>query len=366
MEEATVLGKSILVPSVVELAKESNKLFTVPDRYVRNDLDDGPIIEQNQLDDHNNDDLHLPVIDLKGLINGDDVELRKLHLACQDWGFFQLVNHGVSGSLVEKVKLEIQEFFNLPIEEKKKYWQRADEIEGYGQAFVLSEEQKLDWADMFFLTTFPKHERKSRLFSVLSSSFRNALEDYSVETRKLTIIILECMEKALGIDSIRKAFGEGHQTMRMNYYPACPQPDKVIGLTPHSDAVGLTILLQINHMNGLQIIKNGKWHLVKPLDNAFVINVGDILEILSNGVYSSIMHRAVVNSSEARQSIATFYKPSLTSEIGPIPELITPETPAMFKRITMVDYWKGLFSRTLDGKAYLDSMRIDDTDVQPV
>ncbi|XP_074272404.1 protein SRG1-like [Silene latifolia] len=361
MEEATILGKSILVPSVVELAKE-RKLVTVPDRYVRNDLD-GPISEQNKLNDHKNDGLHVPIIDMECLIIGDDVELRKLHSACQEWGFFQLINHGVNGSLVEKVKSEIQEFFNLPIEEKKKYWQRADEIEGYGQAFVVSEEQKLDWADMFFLTTFPKHERKSHLFSVLPPSFRNALEDYSTETRKLTNIILECMEKALGIDSLRKTFGEGQQTMRMNYYPACPQPHKVIGLTPHSDAVGLTILLQINHMNGLQIVKNGKWHPVKPLDNAFVVNVGDILEILSNGVYKSIMHRAVVNSSEARQSIATFYTPSITQEIGPIPELITPETPAQFRRITMIDYWKGLFSRTLDGKAYLDAMRIDDTDV---
>ncbi|KAH9627295.1 hypothetical protein KSS87_013540 [Heliosperma pusillum] len=353
MEEARVLGKSILVPSVIELAKES-KLVKVPNKYVRDDLEDNSILlEQNKLDDLNNGDLHVPIINMECLINGDDVELKKFHSACQEWGFFQF-------------KLEIQELFNLPIEEKKKFWQREDEIEGYGQAFVVSEEQKLDWADMFFLTTFPNHERKSHLFSVLPSSFRDALEDYSAETRKLTIRILECMERALGIDSLRNAFGEGQQSMRMNYYPACPQPDKVIGLTPHSDSVGLTILLQINHMDGLQIVKNGKWHPVKPLDNAFVINVGDILEIFSNGVYKSIMHRAVVNSSEARQSVATFYSPSITNEVGPIPELITPETPAMFKRITMVDYWKGLFSRTLDGKAYLDAMRIHDTDLRPV
>ncbi|KAK1556182.1 hypothetical protein Q3G72_000169 [Acer saccharum] len=61
----------------------------------------------------------------------------------------KLINHGVSTSLVEKVKVEIQEFFKLPIEEKKKYCQQAGDIEGYGQAFVVSEEQKLDWADKF-------------------------------------------------------------------------------------------------------------------------------------------------------------------------------------------------------------------------
>ena len=65
----------------------------------------------------------------------------------------------------------------------------------------------------------------------------------------------------------------------MNYYPPCPQPESVIGLSPHSDAVGLTILLQINEMEGLQIRKEGLWIPVKPLPNAFIINIGDIVEV---------------------------------------------------------------------------------------
>jgi len=68
------------------------------------------------------------------------------------------------------------------------------------------------------------------------------------------------------------------QRIRMNYYPPCPEPDKAIGLTPHSDATGLTILLQVNEVEGLQIKKDGKWVSVKPLPNALVVNVGDILE----------------------------------------------------------------------------------------
>ncbi|WCJ27342.1 2-oxoglutarate (2OG) and Fe(II)-dependent oxygenase superfamily protein [Euphorbia peplus] len=63
----------------------------------------------------------------------------------------ELINHGVSESLVEKVKEEIQEFFDLPMDEKKKYWQRPGEMDGYGQAFVVSEEQKLDWGDIFYM-----------------------------------------------------------------------------------------------------------------------------------------------------------------------------------------------------------------------
>lgn len=76
-------------------------------------------------------------------------------------------------------------------------------------------------------------------------------------------------------------FKEGMQAMRMNYYPPCPQPEQVIGLTPHSDAVGITILLQLNEVEGLQIKKDGIWIPIKPLPNAFIVNIGDILEVIS-------------------------------------------------------------------------------------
>lgn len=70
------------------------------------------------------------------------------------------------------MKLEIQEFSNLPIEEKEKYMQKPGEIEGYGQAFVLSDEQKLDWADMFFIAPLPARMRKQHLIPKLPVPFR--------------------------------------------------------------------------------------------------------------------------------------------------------------------------------------------------
>jgi len=74
---------------------------------------------------------------------------------------------------VEKVKRGAHEFFNLPIEEKKKFGQREGEgVEGYGQAFVVSEEQKLEWADMFFMLTLPPQLRKPYLFPNIPLPFR--------------------------------------------------------------------------------------------------------------------------------------------------------------------------------------------------
>lgn len=111
---------------------------------------------------------------------------------------------------------------------------------------------------------------------------RETLESYSAEMKKLAMTILGHMAKALRMDGeeMRDLFSDGVQSMRMNCYPPCPQPDEVIGFSPHSDADALTILLQLDDTQGLQIRNQGRWVPVKPLPNAFVINIGDIMEVL--------------------------------------------------------------------------------------
>ncbi|CAK7351779.1 unnamed protein product [Dovyalis caffra] len=334
--KAVKLGSSLIVPCVQELAKVN--IATIPARYIRPDQEQ-PIINPNGASAN-----EVPVIDMQRLLDQEsmDSELTKLHFACKDWGFFQLVNHEVSSSLEEK------------------FWQYPGEVEGFGQAFVVSEEQKLDWADLFFLVTQPVHARKPHLFPKLPLPFRDTVEAYSSELKNLAMTILAHMGKALKIEAeeVEEFFANGFQSMRMNYYPPCPQPDRVIGLTPHSDAVGLTILLQVNEMEGLQIKKDGKWVPVKPLPNAFIFNIGDILEIITNGIYRSIEHRATVNSEKERLSIATFLSTNYDGVIGPASSLVTEPTPAMFRSITAEEYYKGLFARELHEKSYLDAMRI--------
>ncbi|XP_057422254.1 protein SRG1-like [Lotus japonicus] len=346
---------SLLVPSVQELADK--KISTVPSRYIQPQQEDILIISEAD------GILEIPVVDMQSLLSAESgsSELTKLHLACKEWGFFQLVNHGVSSSLVEKVKLEIQDFFNLPMLEKKKFWQTPQLMEGFGQAFVISEDQKLDWADMFYMTTLPKHSRMPHLFPQLPLPIRDTLELYSQELKNLGVVIIENMGKALKMEEseMRELFEDGKQSMRMNYYPPCLQPEKVIGLTPHSDGAGLTILLQVNEVEGLQIRKDGMWVPVKPLPNAFIVNVGDILEIVTNGIYKSIVHRATVNSGKERLSIATFYSPRHDAEIGPAASLVNEQTPARFKRIGLKEFLRNLFARKLDGKSYLDALRVE-------
>lgn len=351
MESSTIkLGSSLKVPYVQELAKE--KLASVPPPYIRPDPTKVLGVSKEEI----------PVIDMQRFLSDESVnpELEKLHFACKEWGFFQLINHGVSSSLVEKLKLEMQNFFNLTIEEKKRFAQEPGDVEGYGQAFVVSEEQKLDWGDMFYMVTLPTHLRKPHLLPNLPLPFRETLDEYAGELKILAIKVLTQMAKALGmkLEDMTMLFQEGMQSVRLNYYPPCPQPELVMGLCPHSDAVGLTVLLQVNEVGGLQVKKAGAWVPVVPLPNAFIVNVGDILEIVTNGIYKSVEHRATVNLHNERLSIATFLVPKLDGDMGPAPSLITLESSAHFRRIGMIDYLKALFSRELDGKSFIDAMRI--------
>ncbi|KAG5622234.1 hypothetical protein H5410_007452 [Solanum commersonii] len=331
--------KHMKVPSVQELAKK--KLVTIPSRYVRDDQDRS-IATSNYK--------QVPVIDMQRLINSNDhdfinLELNKLHFAAKDW-------------VVEKMKHETKKFFDLPLKEKK-FEQSSGDIDGFGQLFVVSDEQKLDWADLFYLKTSPTYLRKP-IFSKLYLSLRETIEEYTEEIKELSMKVLKLLGKALGIDEeeVKSVFEEGMQSMRMNYYPPCPQPNKVMGLTPHLDATCLTILLQANETQGLQIRKDGIWIPIEPLPNAFIVNVGDAFEIFSNGIYRSIEHRSVVSSEKERISVATFQSPRLDGLLGPSSSLVTVDNPPKFKNIGVTEYYKGFFTRELVGKSYILSNEI--------
>ncbi|GFY89420.1 ACC oxidase 1 [Actinidia rufa] len=142
------------------------------------------------------------------------------------------------------------------------------------------------------------------------------------------------------------------------FYPPCPQPQLAMGLPPHSDHGILTLLIQ-NEVGGLQLKHNGEWVHVTPVPNSILVNTGDHLEILSNGRYKSVLHRAVVNKNTTRISLAMANGPSLDSVVSPALELLDGEgqLPA-YLPMKYKDYLKLQQSNHLDGKACLDRVRI--------
>ncbi|CAK9321151.1 unnamed protein product [Citrullus colocynthis] len=339
--------------SVKEIAKTSTKL-TIPQNFIRLDQEPSSTCDPSTFPTP-------PTIDMTRLLSPkhSHSELLNLHSACERWGLFQLVNHGVSCSLLEKLKRETEEFFELPLEEKMKFGMKSGEVEGYGTV-VRSMEQKLDWGDRFYFINNPLSRRKPHLLPNLPSSLRNVLESYLRETKKIAMALFRMIAENLKIEvkKMEELFEDGMEAMRMSYYPPCPTPELVVGLRPHSDASGLTILNQLNGVEGLQVKKDGIWFPVSFIPDAFIVNIGDILEIMSNGLYSSIEHRARVDSEKERMSIAVFYNPRFDAEISP---LTTFQNPPLFTNILMEDYFKDFFTQSFNGKSHLDRMKIPTT-----
>ncbi|KAM7257472.1 hypothetical protein ACFE04_013213 [Oxalis oulophora] len=189
---------------------------------------------------------------------------------------------------------------------------------------------------------------------------RNTLESYLMEMQKLSTKLLGVIAKNLKIElkEMLDLFDNGMQSVRITNYPPNPQPDLVMGFRPHTDGSCITILNQVNGVNGLQILKDGIWLPVNFLHGALIINVGDILEIVSNGVYHSIEHRVAVNSEKERISVGFFVNPKLEAEVGPATSLINRQNTPKFKTISMENYLKWFFSHELIGRSNLEALRV--------
>ncbi|KAJ3671451.1 hypothetical protein LUZ60_007530 [Juncus effusus] len=341
----------IQVESVKALVAESGDLFDVPQRYIRPELeaDDDVISDTCQF--------QLPVIDLQRLKDPffSETEVAKLGSASADWGFFQLVNHGVREEIIDDMKNNIMEFFMLPLEQKKDVAIAPGDIEGFGQHFVMSNDQKLDWGDLFFIHTQPVEMRNLKVWPSNPQTFRDTVDKYSFEMKKLLTCLLEFIAKDMDIepDVLYNAFKP--QSMRMNCYPPCPQAEKVLGLSAHTDGGGLTLLVQ-NDVQGLQTRKDGKWFSVEALPGAIVVNIGNTLEIISNGKYRSVEHRAVINTVKERISIATFNYMDPSCTMGPLPEVVKGGK-ENYKTVNS-GYNRDVFSAKLQGRNYVENMRV--------
>lgn len=113
---------------------------------------------------------------------------------------------------------------------------------------------------------------------------RDSIDRYSSDAAKLVSCLLKFLAIDMGVDpeTFLERFRGQPQSMRMNYYPPCRQADKVLGLSPHTDGTCLMLLLQANDVQGLQIRMDGKWLSENALDGAFILNVGDMLEVSMN------------------------------------------------------------------------------------
>ncbi|KAK4265273.1 hypothetical protein QN277_026346 [Acacia crassicarpa] len=301
----------------------------------------------------------IPIIDVSLLLSSEH-ELLKLRSALASSGCFLAVGHGMSSSFLEKVREVAKQFYSLPVEEKEKYGRAPDESEGYGPDKIVSEKQVQDWSYRLTLRVFPTHKRRLALWPENPADFRETLEEYSIKTRAMMEQLLRSMARSLNVeeDSFWKQFG-GESAMlqaRFNFYPRCSRPDMVLGVKPHTDRSGITVLLQDTQVEGLQVLVHDTWINVPSIPDALVVNLGDQMQIMSNGIFKSPMHRVLTNKEKLRMSVAVFNEPDPEVEIGPVEALIDETRPRMYRNVK--NYGIINYQCYQEGKVALETVRV--------
>ncbi|MED6192298.1 Jasmonate-induced oxygenase 2 [Stylosanthes scabra] len=347
----------IRVQSLSESIIGSN---SIPERYIK-PLSDRPNSSNDDDDVCNN----IPIIDVKGVYS-DDPELRastlrKISEACKEWGFFQVVNHGVSHELMDMARDTWREFFHMPMEEKQKYANSPNTYEGYGSRLGVEKGAILDWSDYYYLHYLPFKLKDFKKWPTHPPSCREVVDEYGRELVKLCGRLMKVLSINLGLeeDCLQNGFGgeEIGACLRVNFYPKCPRPELALGLSSHSDPGGITLLLPDEHVNGLQVRRGHSWITVNPIPHAFIVNIGDQIQVLSNGIYKSVEHRVIVNSNKERISLAFFYNPKSDKLIEPVKELVTKERASLYKAMTYDQYRLFIRLRGPCGKSHVEYLK---------
>lgn len=258
----------------------------------------------------------LPVIDLGKLWNGEGEECKEeIARASREWGFFQVINHGISKEILEKMTREQVKVFKQPFEKKKgkesrSYLNFSAGAYRWGTPTATSL-CDLSWSEAFHIPMLDISDSPT-----LDTALSLTMEEFATRVADLAQKIAEILAEKLGCKS--NFFQENCLPstcyLRMNRYLPCPMSLQVFGLMPHTDTDFLTILHQ-DQVGGLQLVKDGKWIAVKPNPDGLIVNIGDLFQAWSNDVYKSVEHRVVANPFVERFSTAYFFCPSFETVV---------------------------------------------------
>ena len=312
------------------------------------DLDLQPLAASRAVSDS------IPVIDIAGIRrnpSGEGAEdaVQAVAKACREWGFFQVVNHGISEHLIDRAWRQSAAIFAAPQEAKTAIMRSRDNPWGYYNN-ELTKNQR-DKKEVFDFTTDgadPIYAAENR-WPAIGAEFRDTMQSYLAACTDLSLTLLRafCAGLDLPADFLHEHFAGRHTGfIRLNYYPvADPQaasnsddlPADDMGVHYHTDAGALTVLLQ-DDVGGLQVYQDGYWHEVPPVPGALVINTGDMMQVWSNDNYQAAIHRVLAMDDKDRYSIPFFFNPAAATEVSPLAGVIGAENPPRYRSINWSEY----------------------------
>eukprot|EP01018_Ginkgo_biloba_P039374 Gb_04376 [translate_table: standard] len=330
------------VPKFLPTENEAKVLQSI---FVR-DEDERPKVAYNEFSKE------IPIISLAGMEGEERGRVREeVRAACEEWGIFQVLHHGIPSDLVHRMSQLSRNFFALPSHEKLKFDMTGGKRGGFVVSSHLQGESVLDWREIFTYFSYPLRSRDYSRWPQNPDGWREVVEEYSEELMKLACKLLEIISESLGLEpqAVTKACLDMDQKVVINFYPKCPQPDMTLGLKRHTDPGTITLLLQ-DQVGGLQATKDGlNWITVEPVEGAFVVNLGDHMHYLSNGKYKNADHQAVVNADTSRLSIATFQNPAQEAIVYPLEGVVKAEDKCVMEEpITFAQMYSRKMNRDLE------------------
>ncbi|KAF0899393.1 hypothetical protein E2562_019513 [Oryza meyeriana var. granulata] len=307
------------------------------------------------------DDDIIPVIDLKKADIDRGHVVAEVRAAAELVGFFQVVNHGVPGELMEEMLAAVRRFNEEPLEAKVPYYTRDNARKvRFNSNFDLFRSPAANWRDTLFMEMAPEEPSPEEI----PAACRDVAVEYTAAVRGLGERLFELLSEALGLPARHLGSDAGCMdglSMAAHYYPACPEPEATMGTSQHSDPSFLTVLLQ-DASGGLQALLEPprRWVDVPPVAGALVVNVGDLLQLVSNDRFRSVEHRVVATSGAGpRVSVACFFRLdySSTRSYGPI-VADGGARAAVYRSTTAAEFLAHYNGKGLDGRSALDHFRL--------
>lgn len=308
----------------------------------------------------------IPLIDLAAF-QGQDLAAQQqvateLRQACMQVGFFYIVNHGVSQSIIDEAFAQAERFFALPLPEKMQiHIAHSPHHRGYVPLLEENTDPNAggDLHEAFDCALdLPPDDPDLQAGQVLYGpnvypdlpEFRPAIQAYYWAMYDLGCKLFRAFALALDLptDFFAAKITKPLAQLRLLHYP--PQTGELdpqqIGTGAHSDYECFTILAQ-DQVGGLQVLNTaGDWIAASPIPGSFVVNLGDQMARWTNDLFASTVHRAINQSGRARYSIPYFFGPNYSTSLAVLPSCITPERPAQYAPITAGDYILSRFDET--------------------
>ncbi len=283
----------------------------------------------------------LPVIDIADLERA--ATRRAIDDACREWGFFQILGHGIDESTIAALRREMRAFFALPSTAKQAIVRTAENPWGFYDRELTRHTR--DWKQIYDYGPPDGAAMAPQLPHDLPG-FEHALERFYVACDALALQLVEVIAGNLGMPAgaLTPCFRPDHTSfLRLNYYPPCPAaacPSALpghLGVNPHTDAGALTLLLQ-DQQAGLEVLHEDQWHLVEPRRDALVVNIGDIVQVWSNDRYTAALHRALVSADAERFSSPFFFNPAYSTGYAPLPSTVDAAHPPRYRPINWGEF----------------------------